>query len=88
MPADGPRETQRAGDGTRTHDSDLGKVVLYQLSYTRVLPIAGGIPHITGIPPSKSRNYRFPMTDCKGNWLLHRKLDLRAFVNRRYWGKR
>src|SRR4029077_19988602 len=27
--------TQRAGDGTRTHDSHLGKVALYQLSYTR-----------------------------------------------------
>ncbi len=26
---------RRAGDGTRTHDSHLGKVVLYQLSYTR-----------------------------------------------------
>ncbi len=24
-----------AGDGTRTRDPDLGKVVLYQLSYTR-----------------------------------------------------
>jgi hypothetical protein len=26
-----------AGGGTRTRDPDLGKVVLYQLSYTRVL---------------------------------------------------
>lgn len=26
---------ERAGDETRTHDSHLGKVVLYQLSYTR-----------------------------------------------------
>lgn len=26
-----------AGDGTRTHDSLLGKQVLYQLSYTRML---------------------------------------------------
>ncbi len=25
----------RAGDGTRTRDPDLGKVVLYQLSYSR-----------------------------------------------------
>ena len=24
-----------AGDGSRTHDNNLGKVVLYQLSYTR-----------------------------------------------------
>jgi hypothetical protein len=25
-----------AGDGTRTHDPQLGKLMLYQLSYTRV----------------------------------------------------
>ncbi len=25
-----------AGDGIRTRDPDLGKVVLYQLSYTRI----------------------------------------------------
>ena len=25
----------RAGDGIRTHDNDVGNVVLYQLSYTR-----------------------------------------------------
>ena len=27
---------QRAGDGIRTHDNDVGNVVLYQLSYTRM----------------------------------------------------
>ena len=27
--------TDRAGDGIRTHDNDVGNVVLYQLSYTR-----------------------------------------------------
>ena len=26
---------KRAGDGTRTHDNDVGNVVLYHLSYTR-----------------------------------------------------
>jgi hypothetical protein len=26
----------RAGDGVRTHDNDVGNVVLYQLSYTRI----------------------------------------------------
>ena len=26
---------ERAGDGIRTHDNDVGNVVLYQLSYTR-----------------------------------------------------
>ncbi len=28
--------TSRAGNGTRTRDPNLGKVVLYQLSYSRV----------------------------------------------------
>ena len=27
---------ERAGDGIRTHDNDVGNVVLYQLSYTRL----------------------------------------------------
>ena len=31
----GDELTHGAGDGTRTHDDNLGKVVLYQLSYTR-----------------------------------------------------
>jgi hypothetical protein len=31
---------QRAGDGIRTHDNDVGNVVLYQLSYTRIARIA------------------------------------------------
>ena len=29
--------TSRAGNGTRTRDPNLGKVVLYQLSYSRVI---------------------------------------------------
>jgi hypothetical protein len=33
---------QRAGDETRTRDIFLGKEVLYQLSYTRVLSNRGG----------------------------------------------
>jgi hypothetical protein len=28
----------RAGNGTRTRDPNLGKVVLYQLSYSRMTP--------------------------------------------------
>ena len=28
----------RARNGTRTRDPDLGKVVLYQLSYSRLFP--------------------------------------------------
>ena len=31
-------ETPRAGDGVRTHDIQLGKLALYQLSYTRATP--------------------------------------------------
>ena len=30
-----PRRSSRAGNGTRTRDPNLGKVVLYQLSYSR-----------------------------------------------------
>ena len=33
-----PRSACRAGNGTRTRDPNLGKVVLYQLSYSRVGP--------------------------------------------------
>ncbi len=29
-------KAKRAGDGIRTHDNDVGNVVLYQLSYTRL----------------------------------------------------
>ena len=29
---------ERAGNGTRTHDIQLGKLTLYQLSYTRRAP--------------------------------------------------
>jgi hypothetical protein len=34
--------TRRAGNGTRTRDPNLGKVVLYQLSYSRVLTSISG----------------------------------------------
>ena len=33
-----PRPACRAGNGTRTRDPNLGKVVLYQLSYSRIGP--------------------------------------------------
>lgn len=32
-------ESARAGDGIRTHDNDVGNVVLYQLSYTRMMSL-------------------------------------------------
>jgi hypothetical protein len=35
------RDLRRAGDETRTRDIFLGKEVLYQLSYTRVLSMRG-----------------------------------------------
>ena len=34
----GARSESGAGDGIRTRDPNLGKVVLYQLSYTRIAP--------------------------------------------------
>ena len=33
-----PMKTAQAGDGVRTHDIQLGKLALYQLSYTRATP--------------------------------------------------
>ena len=33
-----------AGDGSRTRDLKFGKLVLYQLSYTRARPILGATP--------------------------------------------
>ena len=34
-----PSSLARAGNGTRTRDPNLGKVVLYQLSYSRELEL-------------------------------------------------
>ena len=34
--------SDEAGDGARTHDPQLGKLMLYQLSYTRVVPDCSG----------------------------------------------
>ena len=34
----------RAKDGTRTRDPDLGKVVLYQLSYFRITMVLFPVP--------------------------------------------
>ena len=35
---------QRAGNGTRTRDPNLGKVVLYQLSYSRDIRVVLRMP--------------------------------------------
>ena len=71
-------ELSRAGDGVRTHDNDVGNVVLYQLSYTRetrfVVP-AGRLtadPRIaqdshTSPAGAGSRNYRSSEAAFKGN---------------------
>src|SRR4026207_2062654 len=54
-----PRVRFRAGNGTRTRDPNLGKVVLYQLSYSRVRRKCNGSlgfylpqPDRPGTPPS------------------------------------
>ena len=48
----------RAGDGIRTHDNNVGNVVLYQLSYTRTdqaEPVEGpGGPTALAYPPRLS----------------------------------
>ena len=41
----------RAGNGTRTRDPNLGKVVLYQLSYSRNTPVL--LPRPAIAQPSK-----------------------------------
>ena len=57
------RTVQRAGDGVRTHDNDVGNVVLYQLSYTRL----SGTKRVCSVAPGESRNYRSPAAAFKGN---------------------
>ena len=55
---------KRAENGTRTRDPNLGKVVLYQLSYFRVFP-----SKVTGIHQlnSKLSEVHFSKCECKGN---------------------
>jgi hypothetical protein len=49
----------RAGDGARTHDPQLGKLMLYQLSYARVATYLspgplGPLSHVRGQTPDMS----------------------------------
>jgi hypothetical protein len=44
---------RRAGDGIRTHDNDVGNVVLYQLSYTRTAANHGLDPLASTVSPAK-----------------------------------
>ena len=49
--------TRGAGDGTRTRDPQLGRLMLYQLSYSRSGPpprAAGAVVGVEGIEPSQS----------------------------------
>src|SRR5690554_5657454 len=48
---------RRAKDGTRTRDPDLGKVVLYQLSYFRVSKLRGKGIKNNQSPKPRPQNY-------------------------------
>ena len=55
-----PTSTARAGNGTRTRDPNLGKVVLYQLSYSRRrMRILAAAQH--------PRNHRWTESSCRRN---------------------
>jgi hypothetical protein len=67
--------TARAGDGIRTHDNNVGNVVLYQLSYTRMDSVNlcpmrftkfSGVQRLReeSIRRLKERDYRNPL-DCR-----------------------
>ena len=58
-----PDRPPRAGNGTRTRDPNLGKVVLYQLSYSRKKPEGS-----TESYPTQLR--AFPNTPQVINWKL------------------
>ena len=48
-----------AGDGARTHDPQLGKLMLYQLSYTRVTWILARVQEVsTQLPAIRGRGGR------------------------------
>ena len=67
----------RAGDGIRTHDNDVGNVVLYQLSYTRILLLhSHGIkPRVRPVSEADQgkgvHDYRFAWRPCKGSCQGH-----------------
>ncbi len=53
---------QRAGNGTRTRDPNLGKVVLYQLSYSRrfTMLCASRCFYCNGLPQNGGEGNRTP----------------------------
>src|SRR3977135_999826 len=61
-----PASPWRAGNGTRTRDPNLGKVVLYQLSYSRVGRQSNrSVGSFVPPPTAPSRPYR-PPPPCSG----------------------
>ncbi len=57
-PAPARLPVDRAGNGTRTRDPNLGKVVLYQLSYSRSLlrgALTGEAPTPAGVARARAR---------------------------------
>src|SRR5438309_12106320 len=63
-PRDADLLPTRAGNGTRTRDPNLGKVVLYQLSYSRNR--AGSQPRRTALPLQRSCAARGPPFGANG----------------------
>jgi hypothetical protein len=72
-----PRSACRAGNGTRTRDPNLGKVVLYQLSYSRVGPdpVAPDIDR-EGRYSECGRTDRRPVASSRGGGEGNRTPDL------------
>ena len=58
---------KRAGDGIRTHDNNVGNVVLCQLSYTRI-PHACTDRRGRAYTQKPNPDYIFVNSSCKGNY--------------------
>ncbi len=54
-----------AGNETRTRDPDLGKVVLYQLSYSRNY-LKTAVPQVVACATVREPNYKSSHSNCKG----------------------
>src|SRR5439155_26450538 len=61
-----PRRCARAGNGTRTRDPNLGKVVLYQLSYSRVRRQSNRSAGFFVPPPTARQPPDRPSPPCSG----------------------
>ena len=58
----------RAGNGTRTRDPNLGKVVLYQLSYSRM-----GLESRSSVPATTSDGSGSPSQNARWKLEIHRE---------------